>query len=329
MKFRYLALCGLFVVAYTSAGASEHKECEIEFKLNSSVVLKNQKSLDSCLESLNPSNIEAVTVVGSASISGPKSRNRVLAHERSLMLERIVKAKFPNVPVKVLNLGPNEDLGKNSQINFVLKSADEVVLEADRAKMQENMQVLQQQVTNLEGQLQVKEQALAVNEDINLKTPPEEKVQEEKSFSEKNPNLRAALRVGVDSTRVANQRNYLSGGGEIAWLNRDSNFRPEIGVKSTVSIDGVKINNNSVSRVTNVYGFLGAGASAQGFVTGVRILGGQEWINIDANTPNQDQFALGGEARLGYEWKRGISLFASYALTEHLQMAGLDIGISI
>ena len=121
----------------------------------------------------------------------------------------------------------------------------------------------------------------------------------------------------------------MSGGGELSWLYRDNYFRPEVGIKASSSIDGVSINGDSVSRVSNAYGFIGVGATALGLVGGARLLVGGEWIDIAKNVPHQDQVAVGGEGRIGYEWKRGISMFASYGITEHLQMIGVDIGVSL
>ena len=35
-------------------------------------------------------------------------------------------------------------------------------------------------------------------------------------------------------------------------------------------------------------------------------------------TDKINAFAIGGEGRLGYEWEKGISIFASYALTKRI-----------
>ncbi len=121
----------------------------------------------------------------------------------------------------------------------------------------------------------------------------------------------------------------MSYGAEASWINRDSAFRPEVGGQIDTSAGGVKVGNDSVANITNTYGFVGLGTSALGFVTGIRGLVGYEWINIGNNLPEDNRFAVGGEARIGYEWKRGPSVFASYALTERLQMIGVDIGISL
>ena len=323
----YLAVTGLSFLVCNSVAAVEQKDCSIEFKVNSAVLLENKDELDSCLEEFNGTNIESVTIVGSATKSGSIKRNKELAYERALTVSRIIKAKFPNASIKIISVGANEEIGKKTNVHFVVTNQSEL---KERSKIQGKLDVLEQRNSALEAELQRKE---TPPPDENLASQSAEynrgKENEGKSFFDENPNVRAAARLGIDSTRQNQQRNYMSAGGEISWLSRDNFARPELGVKASTSIDGVKIDGDSVSRVSNAYGFAGVGATALGLVGGVRLLVGGEWIDIAKDVPIQDQYAIGGEARLGYEWKRGMSFFVSYGLTEHLQMVGLDLGVSL
>lgn len=329
MKYLLLACTCLLASLLNNnvAQASEQKDCTIEFKLNSSVVLQNKNELDICLNQLEQKNIEAVTVIGSATQSGSSKRNKKLAKERALTISRIVKAKFPNAVIKNIDVGANEEIGKKTQIHFVL--TDESAIQ-QTAKLQEQINLLEQNNRALENELEKKEKVAALeNSALAAQQEKNKEAEKHSSFFNEDPNFRVAVRGGVDSTRVKERHNYASIGGEFSWLNRDKYLRPEVGVKATSSIADVKINGDTVNQVSNVYGFFGIGATALGLVGGVRLLVGGEWIDIANNIPHEDQVAVGGEARLGYEWKKGVSIFGSYGLTEHLQMIGVDIGVSL
>lgn len=323
MKYTVLSCAFLSLFPFCMANAVEHHDCSIEFKVNSSVVLQNKQALEACLNQLDQKNVESATVVGSASQSGNLKRNQKLAQERGQTVAQLIKARFPNAIVKQISVGANEEIGKKTQIHFVISDGKDAQV---AAQTQQQVDALQQKITQMEAESARKEQLASAE---NLAAQQKEEKEAHKSFFNENPNFRAALRLGVDSTRVDAKRSYLSGGGEIEWLNRESYMRPEFGVKASTSIDGVKVNNDQVNSVSNVYGFAGIGGTALGLVAGVRLLIGGEWINIDSRTPQQDQAAIGGEARLGYEWKRGTSVFASYGLTDHLQMIGIDVGVSL
>jgi hypothetical protein len=227
----------------------------------------------------------------------------------------------------VIGVGSNEEIGKKTQIHLVL--ADQKELE-EHAVLQNKVDSLEQKNNALETEMQRKEsidESQAAQEAAAKQREIEAK--ENKSFFDGNPNFRLAASLGVNTTLVDVQRNYLAGGAEIAWINTQSYVRPEVGIKGSTSIGEVKISGDDINRVSNVYGFVGVGGKALGMVGGIRVLGGQEWINIADNVKEQNQLAFGGEARLGYEWNRGVSTFVSYARTEHLQMIGLDVGISL
>ncbi len=305
-----------------SARGLEQKDCLIEFKVNSSVVLENKKELDSCLDKLGEKNIEAVTIIGSASNIGSTKRNKELSYERGLTVSRIINAKFPNAIIKSISVGANEEIGKKAHIHFVLSSQNEL---EQSAKMQQKVDLLEQQNSSLEAELEKKKQNL-ISEKVYHQNSNSQGF---KSFLDENPNFRIAARLGVDSTRIDQRRSYMSGGAEVSWLNRESFTRPEFGIKATTSIDNIRVNGDSVSRVTNAYGFAGLGGTAMGLVGGIRLLLGGEWIDIGPKIPQQDHAAVGGEARVGYEWGKGMSVFASYALTQHIQMVGIDVGVSL
>ncbi len=320
-----IACCACFsllssVVAYSL----EQSECYIEFKLNSSVTLENKNDFDSCLNRFENKNIEAATIIGSASKGGRIARNKKLAQERAATISQIIKAKYPNAAIKEINVGANEEIGKKAHIHFIFTDQGEV--QKVRA-MQDKIEGLEQKNKELESEVDRKE-TVTSNESDSLRQALAKK-EEEKSLLLSEPNFRAAARLGVDSTLIDYRRNYISAGGELSWLYREKYLRPEFGVKAMTSIDGVSIDGDTVSRVSNLYGFAGIGATALGLVGGARILVGGEWIYIAKNVPDQEQVGVGAEARLGYEWKRGLSLFASYGITKHVQMIGIDVGVSL
>jgi hypothetical protein len=317
-----------FFVGNPIAYASEEMNCEVEFKNNSSVTFTDSESLEQCLSKLEGKKVEAATIIGSASPSGSRRHNQMLAQERATTIGRVLKSKFPEASIKEIGIGANKAAGRKIEINFLIKDEADKQKVAELSQTLENLQVTLQEKekTLMEKEKQAEEQRIASVNDKLAQDSIREK--EEKSFFNGNPNFRAALSSGVNSTTQGPERNYFAVGGELAWINRSTLFRPEVGAKFMTSIDGTSINNQKVSRVMNAYGFLGGGIGLKGFVTGARVLVGNEWIDIDNNTPKVNKFAIGGEARLGYEWEKGVSVFASYGRTERIQMIGLDVGLS-
>ena len=314
-----------FLIGTSLANASEEIKCEVEFKNNSSVTFIVQDSLEQCLSKIRGKNLETAIILGSASASGSLSRNQKLSKERAVTIGRLIKSKFPDASIKEISLGVNKEFGRKIEINFLIKDESYKQRVMELSQTLEDLQAINEN-EKLEKEKQEEEQRIAsINDKLTQDSILEK---EESSFFNGNPNFRIALSSGINTTMQGPQRNYLAAGGELAWINRTTLFRPEVGAKFMTSIDGVAVNNQKVSRVMNAYGFLGAGIGLKGFVTGARILLGNEWININNDTPAVNKFAAGGEARLGYEWEKGVSLFASYGRTERIQMIGIDAGLS-
>lgn len=314
-----------FLIGNSHAYANEEINCEVEFKTNSSVTFTINDSLEQCLSKIEGKKVEAATIIGSASATGSQKRNQILAQERAVTIGRVIKSKFPDASIKEISVGVNREIGRKIEINFLIKDETDTKKITELSQTIEDLQVTTQK-EKMEKEKQEEEQRIA---SINNKlTQDSIREKEESSFFNGNPNFRVAFSSGINSTMQNSQRNYLALGGELAWLNRTTLFRPEVGAKFITSIDGVAINNQEVSRVMNAYGFLGGGFGLKGFVTGLRLLLGNEWIDIDNNTPTVNKFAVGGEARLGYEWEKGISIFINCGRTERIQMIGLDLGLS-
>jgi hypothetical protein len=312
-----------FVSFPISIQASEEFNCIIEFENNSSVNFINQNNLDECFEKLNNKDITAATIISSASLTGTKNHNFILSKETPTTLERIVKLKYPDILIKKISMGENKDLGRKNEIVFIIKD------ESDKKRISELTQSLEDiklknQQDQLNKDLNEKQRLASIDDEIEQNKKNEKK----NAFFNENPNFRVAIRTGMDTVVDGRYLNYLSGGAEFAWINRNTFIRPEVGVKFISSISGIKINDQEVTNVMNAYVFVGGGIGIKGFVTGARLLLGNEWIDINNKTEKINDFALGGEARIGYEWEKGISLFASYALTKRIQMIGADIGYS-
>jgi len=306
--------------------ASEEIGCKVEFQNNSSVSFAIEDSLDQCLLKLKGKNVDTAIIIGSASSSGSIIRNQKLAKERAATVGRVIKSKFPDASIKEISIGASKENGRKIEINFLVRDDTDKQKISELSQTLENLQATTQK-ERLEWEKREEEQRIASLNDKLIQESIHEK--EENSFFYGNPNFRVAVSSGMNTIMKDSQRSYLAIGGEFAWINRNTLFRPEIGAKLTSSIDGVAINNQEVTRVINAFGFLGAGIGFKGFVTGARVLLGHEWINIDSDTNKVNGFATGGEARLGYECKKGFSIFASYGRTPRIQMISIDAGLSI
>ncbi|APJ03674.1 hypothetical protein [Silvanigrella aquatica] len=320
------SLCSLyFLIGNAFAYASEEINCEVEFKNNSSVDFVLKDSLEKCLLKIEGKNLETAIIIGSATASGQIKHNQKLAQERAVTIGRVIHSKFPDASIKEISSGVNKKMGRKIEINFLIKDESYKQKVMELSKELENLQAVNQKEKLKIEAFEEQQRIASINDKLAQNSINEK---EENSFFNSKPNFRVALSSGINSTMKGPHHNYFAAGGEFAWINRNTLFRPEVGAKFMTSIDGVSIHDQDVSRVMNAYGFLGGGIALKGFVTGARLLLGNEWINIDSNTPKINEFAAGGEARLGYEWEKGLSLFASYGRTERIQMIGLDVGLS-
>lgn len=325
MKMKSLATGTVICLSYLSAGAyaSEEINCTVDFNNNSSVTFEDKDSLNQCLSKISDKTVDSATIIGSASLTGSKKRNLKLAKERATTLERVIKSKFPEANIKKISLGENSDAGRKSELIFIIRD------DTDKKKITELSQTLEGLKIDIQqdkiNKKNLEEQRIA---SINEEARQSIKKEESNAFFNENPNFRLALRAGVDTLVDYSNLSYMSGGAEFAWINRNTFIRPEVGAKFMTSISGVKIEDKEVTNVMNAYGFVGGGFGLKGFVTGARLLLGNEWINVNDKTNKTNEFAVGGEARLGYEWEKGISVFGSYALTKRIQMIGVDVGLS-
>ena len=325
MKYLLLFFLTLFpfnLIVYAMENEDD-QECSIEFNLNSAVHFQKKDSLDECFKKLGKNELQAVTIIGSASPGGTVKLNTKLANERASTIKKLVKLKYPNARIKVITFKENKEIGKKTQLYFISKSNE------DKQKLttaQEQINLLQRKNDVLMAENENNKDKLS---HAQYKSEVEKnKVTEDNEYFYPNGyKLNSALRLGLDTTRGNEVLHFSSIGAEASWLNHEKYLRPEFGIKGSTSLKDVHVvNNDDVTQVSNVYGFVGGGVSVMGFVTGLRLLAGHEWININSHVPEHNQFALGGEGRIGYEWQKGMALFASYALTDHLQMVGLDFG---
>jgi hypothetical protein len=310
----------------TTGYASDYTECIIEYSINSSVKIKNKEEFDNCLKSLKGKNIEAIVAIGGATPSGSLKRNKQLSDERIKTTINYISHNFPNVRIKTYNVGVNDTIGKKVYLSFVINDENN----------NENIVDLKNKISELDVELQNKEALLAASEiqAIELQTANRNLLQErnQQVFDkprnpEKNLNLRAAVRIGFDRVYHAEvMSNYLSVGSELSWSPISAFINPELGAKFTTSISQENLFDTNLKDVTNAYGFFGINTKIMGLIAGGRVLLGKEWLVFSENNPKADYFSTGGELRLGYLFDNKISIFGSYALTEHIQMMGIELG---
>ncbi|WP_338637416.1 hypothetical protein [Spirobacillus cienkowskii] len=306
--------------------ASDYSECIIEYSINSSVKIKNKEEFDNCLKSLKGKNIEAVVAIGGATPSGSLKRNKQLADERLKTTINYISNNFQNVRIKTYNVGVNDTIGKKVYLSFIMN--DE--------KNSESTGYFKNKISELEVEVQNKDALLAASEiqaielqtaNSNLLQERNQQVYNKTRHNERDLNLHAAVRMGFD--RVYNSTvtsNYLSVGSELSWTPIFSFINPEFGAKFSTSISQENLFDTNLKDVTNAYGFFGVNTKIKGLIAGGRVLLGKEWLVFSENNPKADYFSTGGELRVGYLFDNKLSVFGSYALTEHIQMMGIELG---
>ncbi|APJ04784.1 hypothetical protein [Silvanigrella aquatica] len=151
-------------------------------------------------------------------------------------------------------------------------------------------------------------------------------------INNRNSNFYISPRIGVDAITKKSGGYFLSMGAEAVWIPLtayDGIFTTEVGAKFISSVD--KVSQSSINKVRSFYGFLGVGTSVKkNIVTGIRLLIGNEWIELESSDSSaQNQLGMGGEVKIGYEWENKYSLFASYGLTQNIQMTGINFAIML
>ncbi|RDB35948.1 MAG: hypothetical protein DCC88_07425 [Spirobacillus cienkowskii] len=306
--------------------ASDYSECIIEYSINSSVKIKNKEEFDNCLKSLKGKNIEAVVAIGGATPSGSLKRNKQLADERLKTTINYISNNFQNVRIKTYNVGVNDTIGKKVYLSFIMNDENNI----------ESTGYFKNKISELEVELQNKDALLAASEiqaielqtaNSNLLQERNQQVYNKTRHNERDLNLHAAVRMGFD--RVYNSTvtsNYLSVGSELSWTPIFSFINPELGAKFSTSISQENLFDTNLKDVTNAYGFFGVNTKIKGLIAGGRVLLGKEWLVFSENNPKADYFSTGGELRVGYLFDNKLSVFGSYALTEHIQMMGIELG---
>ncbi|MGY3804485.1 hypothetical protein ACWNT8_10510 [Pigmentibacter ruber] len=322
-KYKIILLQVFFFPQIISA--LEEKECVIEFQNNSSEIIKNEENLNYCLNSLANKKIENVVAYGSSSWTGSTAKNQQLASQRAKRSISFIKKRYPDILVKELNPFQMQYIGTKAVVTFYYNDPAE----------EKNIALLETKISEMDMEIKNRDALLAsTGEELdNLK-------KENKDLSSKNKsqeqysdsyNADAKFRIGslfsYDTYYRESGINYLSLGTEFSWVIKASHFRPEIGAKIKTSIPNLKISDNNV-QVTNTYAFLGLGMSIKSFSTGLRVIGGKEWIKVPEKNIDKGDLAAGGEVRVGYETERGPSVFLTYSLTNNIQMIGLDVGLS-
>lgn len=323
MRLKYQGfLLQLFFFPLTTF-ALEEKECVIEFENNSSKNITNEDNLNYCLSALANKKIENISAYGSSSSTGSLKKNNMLASERTEKSISILKQRFPGVPIKIFSLDKMKSLGTKATLTFLYREPTEI----------KNIELLETKISEMETEIKNRDGLLASAdyEMERLKKSYNNKVNQEKNErdnkSNENPDFRLGSLVTYDTYYKEGGINYLSLGTEFTWLNKKTSFRPEIGAKIKTSIPNLMISDSNV-QITNAYAILGWGMSFKELSAGLRILGGKEWIKVTEKNIDKNDLAFGGEARIGYETKKGPSIFLTYSLTNNLQMVGLDVGLS-
>ncbi|WGL59778.1 hypothetical protein QEJ31_14695 [Pigmentibacter sp. JX0631] len=322
-KYKILLLQVCFIPL--TSNALEEKECVVEFENNSSENIKNEENLNYCLNSLANKKIENIVTYAGSSRTGSAAKNKHLASQRAKRSILLIKERYPEIPVKKLNPFQMEYMGTKAVITFYYKDPAEA----------KNIALLETKISEMDMEIKNRDALLAsTGEELdNLKKDYNDlssKNKSENQYSDKyktEPKFRIGSLFSYDTYYRESGINYLSLGTEFSWLMKVSHFRPEIGAKIKTSIPNLKISDNNV-QVTNTYAFLGLGMSVKSFSTGLRVIGGKEWIKVPEKNIDKGDLAAGGEVRVGYETEKGPSIFLTYSLTNNIQMIGIDVGLS-